>query len=671
MKRTILLLTVCFTTTFFAQDYKFGKVSKEELQEKFYPLDSTADAAYLYRERKTSFNYDKEIGFNVITDVHERIKIYTKEGLKKANKFINYYKPEGGERQKISSIKAYTFNFDKGNLKKEKLSKKDIFDEERNKFWSVKKIAMPNAKEGSVLEISYKMVSPYYYGIDDVQFQYDIPVKKLAYNVSVPEYFIFKQKNKGYYFIAPNKTKSRGVIQINSSQRTGWTVTKTTFRNDRIEYITNVLEYNQQNIPALKDNEPFVSNINNYRGGVKFELESTDFLKVGGGLKYYSFTWENVSKEIYRSSGFGGELDKSSYFKDDLANVIANTKNDFQKVMAIFQFVKSKVKWNNYVGKYTDQGVRKAYKEGSGNVADINLMLTAMLRETGLNANPVLISTRDNGVPFFPTLEGFNYVISMVEFPDNSYVLLDATEPYSLPNVLPVRDLNWSGRKVTKNGNSVRVKLTSNNPAVEENFIMAKINNDFLVEGLLRTKFENLNAVNFRIENNHLEEKSIISSLESKYNIEINNFRITGKDNIAKPINQMVEFLSEDLVEVINDKLYIKPLLYLAENTNPFKLKERKFPVDFGTPWKDSNNTSIEIPNGYEVESLPESLAIAMPDNLGVFKFQVKQVGNKLSTISSLEFNNSVILPQYYEILKKFYGDLVNKESEKIVLVKE
>lgn len=55
--------------------------------------------------------------------------------------------------------------------------------------------------------------------------------------------------------------------------------------------------------------------------------------------------------------------------------------------------------------------MRKAYKDKTGNIADINLMLTAMLRSAGLTANPVLVSTRSNGIALFPNRNAFNYVI--------------------------------------------------------------------------------------------------------------------------------------------------------------------------------------------------------------------------------------------------------------------
>ena len=354
-----------------------------------------------------------------------------------------------------------------------------------------------------------------------------------------------------------------------------------------------------------------------------------------------------------------------------MANIISNASNNFEKVSAIFQFVKQKVKWNDYYGKYTDKGVKKAYKEGVGNVADLNLILTAMLREAGLNANPVLVSTKKNGVPLFPTIEGFNYVISMVEFPNNTYMLLDATEPYSTPNTLPIRALNWNGRKVTKNGESSWVKLTSSKPAKEENTISLKISEDGTSSGLLRTKYSNLNALNYRESYNHLKEEKLIKKLEEKHNIEIENFRITDKLNLSKPLDLMAKFSSEDLVEEINEKLYINPLLFLTQEKNPFKSKERKFPVDFASPWKDVNNVSIQIPEGYKIEFTPEPIAIGLPDELGLFKFQTTTSGNKIKVQSILQFNSAIISPQYYQTLKEFYNKVIAKQTEKIILVKQ
>ena len=180
MKRISLVLLVVFfiETTVNSQDYKFGKVSKAELEETFYKSDSSASAAYLYRKRRTYFSYDKNEGFQVITEVHNRIKIYNKDGFYKANINIPYYKPASGSDESILGINAYTYNLENGKIVKEKMSKKAIFLEKRSKNTSIKKMTLSSIKEGSILEIKYKRVYPYW-GIRDLVFQFDIPVKKL------------------------------------------------------------------------------------------------------------------------------------------------------------------------------------------------------------------------------------------------------------------------------------------------------------------------------------------------------------------------------------------------------------------------------------------------------------------------------------------------------------
>lgn len=653
-KRILIAICMLVVSYNYSQNIKFGKVSKAELEEQFYPLDSTAEAAYLFRKRRTFYEFSINDGFQVITKVHERIKIYKKEGFKKANKTIRYYKPDSGSREQVNSIKGITYNLVNGEIEKQKLSKKAIFDEKESKYRSVKKITMPNIKEGSVIDLRYEIHSPYDYSIRNVDFQFDIPVKNFNCKIEIPEYYHFNARYKGYYF--PKKKPSRKSGKI-------------TFKNGKsLDFTTNVSEYVGTNVPALKDDEPFVNNIYNYRGGARYELSLTKFPNTT--IESYSTTWEKVSKQIYSSPHFGGELKKTHYFKKDLATILNTITEDVDKVFAIFHFVKSKVKWNRYPGKYTEKGVKKAYKEGEGNVADINLMLTAMLREAGLNANPVLVSTRNHGVPIFPTLDGFNYVITMVELADG-FMLLDATEPYSSPNVLPSRALNWNGRKVMKGGVSSWVELTPRNFAKENHTISVKITEDNEVSGLMKNQYSGFNALHYRKNNNALQQEKLIEKLEEEYPIEIDNFRVSNKNEIHKPIVQMVTFSSEDLVEEINGKLYIDPLLFLSTKVNPFKSKERKFPVDFITPWRDTHTILIKIPENYTVVSVPKTLGIVMLERLGVFKFVTKVEGNLIKIQSLLQISNAILAPKEYPSLKDFYSKVTAQQAEKIVLSKK
>lgn len=653
IKKTALILFVLFQTITFSQDYKFGKISQEELEEKFHPIDSTAEAAYLFNYRRSYFDFNQtKGGFDLITEVHQRIKIYNKEGFDYANKSVYYYNPDSGDSESVYDISGYTYYLENGKIEKEKLSKDGIFREKKDKFNTVVKLTLPKISEGCIIEFKYTVSSPYATSIDDVRFQMSIPVKKMETKLEIPEFYAFNIINKGYYSV-PFKKASK------------------TFLVGSTTYISNTYSYDAENIPPLKNNESYVANIDNYRGGAKFELAQTNFMSVGGQFKSYTRTWEEVSKQIFEYESFGSELNKSGYFSDDLNKILETAKSDSEKIGSIFNFLKNKMKWNGFYSKYTDNGVRKAYKENVGNVADINLILIAMLREAGLNANPVLVSSRGNGIPLFPTLNGFDYVIGIVQFSDNSYVLLDATEPFSSPNLLPVRALNWQGRIVQKDGTSDWVTLTASKHALEENFMMVKLTDDLSIEGLLRTKNENLNALTIRRNENHLKEEDLKAKLEEAYKIEIEEYKIGNKEDVNLALTRTIKFSSEDLVEQINDKIYLEPLLFLTVRNNPFKLEERKYPVDFATAWKDVHRVTIEIPAGYSVEKLPEPLAIALPENIGVFKYQVTQNANKISTVAVLEFNAPMILPENYQFLKDFYSKLVLKETEKVVLVKQ
>lgn len=667
MKKIILVCTLLHTLQVISQEIKFGKVSKQDLEEKFYPTDSSVNAAYLYRKRKTNYVYKKDIGFQVISEFFFRVKIYNKEGFDHANFNLVYYDPESGNREKIIGIKGYTFNMDdNGKVSKTKLTSKSIFDEQLNKYRSTKKISMPDIKEGSVIDLRYKLISPYRTVIDDLTFQTNIPIKKLYTKIEIPEWYIFNKMIKGYHNI-PVKSSIKNR-KITFSKRVVHQGNSRVYKNNKVVKFT-VDEFIANNIPALKDNEPFISNVKNYYGGLKYELAMTKF--PNSQIKTYTNTWEIVSKKIHQSKGFGRELEKKNYFKDDLTTILSTAKEDTQKAIAIFEHVKNKVKWNNYYGKYVDEGVKSAYKNGSGNAAEINLILTAMLRAAGLGANPVLVSTRNHGVPLFPTLDGFNYVVTYVEFPDGRKMLLDATEPYAAPNVLPVRALNWNGRKVTKEGYSEWVNLNPPKHASETNTLKAKIDTEGNITGLLRKNESMLNALLTRKRYNHLEEDALISKLEEKYNVEIENFRFNNKKKLNKAVSQMLKFSSEDLVEGINNKLLFNPLLFLTKETNPFKSNDRKFPVDFGSAWKETSNISIEIPEGYTVESIPEQLAIGLPDNLGFFKYKITNTANIIKVNAIMQINAAIITPKHYASLKDFYTKVVAKQNENIVLVKE
>lgn len=672
MKSSLLTIfaVFCFLNVSTAQNYKFGKVSKEELLQKQHPTDPTADAAILYRETKTEFQYTQDAGWYMVTDYFERIKIYTKDGFEWANATIDLYKGEGED--KLSGLKGYTYYLDKdGKVEEVKLKNDGIFEQETTKYVSQTKITMPNLREGCIIEYKYTINSPFIFNIDEFKFQETIPVDNVKVVFISPEYFAYKTHQRGW---VPYKVDAKSQERIMSfrttsndmeTMKSNGGIPQNSTREVKFKEDVYTVELNQ--VPAIKE-EAYAGNIDNYTTALQFEMSYMDF--PGSPLRTYSTTWEDVSKGIYKVDLFGAELERKNYFEDDLNNLLSGVSNPEEKVNLIFSYVVNKMTWNKFTGYYTNEGVKEAYKKGSGNVADINLILVAMLRKANLNADPVLLSTKDHGMPLFPTRNGFNYVIAGVELPQG-VILLDATNKDAEIGILRSSIMNWQGRIIKKDGSSDWVSLSPQAPAVKSAMVNAEIKSNLSITGKAQNRFTGNYAFKYRSEFKNLNEDAQRKEIEKNSNqAELSAVHFENLDATGKPVSLEYDFESLDAVEDVAGKLYFSPMVFMATKESPFKPETRNYPIDFGYPMKDRYIINIALPEGYKVESLPENAVFNLGENTGGYRYLISQVGNKLQLSVEFTINKSFIAAEEYGNLKKFFELLIAKENEKVVLSK-
>jgi len=329
-----ILLFISFNA--FSQDYKFGKVSKAELEERYNPIDSSANATYLYKYRKSYFAFVKEKGFMLFTDVHERIKIYNQDGFNYATKAVRLYK-DGSTNESLTGLKAYTYNLVNGKVEDQKLKSSGVFETELSKYRDETKFTMPNIKEGAIIEYRYTIKSPFVFNVDEFIIEENVPVKKLHAIFEAPEYYSFKANTKGYLSVTPEVSEKTGILSYTTKNRSGGYTSnrqvKAGFKETQRDYSITVYTYNLNNVPALHD-EPYVNNINNYRSTVKYELSYTR--SPNGSSKSYTSTWDDVAKTIYRSENFGEQLKKTSYFKSDIDQLLSTTSDPLERAGLVF-----------------------------------------------------------------------------------------------------------------------------------------------------------------------------------------------------------------------------------------------------------------------------------------------------------------------------------------------
>ncbi len=654
----------------YSQEYKFGKVSKEELLEKSNPLDSSANATVLYENKKVAVKYNSTDGFQLITEIFKRIKLYNKDGFDYATEEIFLYKNNSNE-EKVSSLKAYTYSIINGEIKETKLKKDGVFEDEYSENYDQYKFTMPAIQEGAVIEYKYKIISPFLSTIDRVYLQYEIPIKKIEVQIQTPEYFNYKKFSTGYLPINLKESSFNDKIIFTSKTRSGGgfsSVTKTSYSRDAVEHKVNVNKVTSVDVPAFKE-EPFSGNKENYISSLSYELSYVKY--PNEPIDYRSTTWEDVTKTIFKNSNFGGELKKTTYYKEDIDKLIEGETDQIKKISLIYNFVKQKMSWNKKRSVITNKGVKKAYKEGTGNAAEINLMLTSILAYARIDANPVVVSTSDRLINLFPTLNGFNYVITRVKLADNSVFYLDATDKYGMPNILPDRVMRGIGRVIAKNGTSQLVNFRPQKPSQNLYNVQCEVNPEGVVQGKFNIRRLNYNAHAYRETNGALSEDSKIERLQKRYGLsEIENYEVKGVKEYGKGVTERCSFTLDDQAEVIENELFLSPLLFLRDKENVFKSDSREYPVDFGHGFSNVYRINIKIPDGYQVVESPESKIFKLPDNLGVFSYKSDIANNLIQLYVNEKINVPIITAQHYLTLKEFYNQIIQKENEQVVLKK-
>ena len=665
MKLKIIIsfsLFLIFTSNMQSQKFDLGKVSLSELQEKLHPKDSSAAAAILFKKGRTYFNYDIKKGFYANHEIKIRIKIYKKEGFEWANFEVPFYIGyQNLNDETVQFSDGVTYNIENGNIVKTKLNSEGTFKGNVNENWKKATVTMPNVKVGSVIELKYTIKSENLTRFPIFQIQYSIPANHVEYCSEIPEYFVYKQLLTGYVNVKSNSKLEQGSQNYDNeygqSHSMIYKQIKSTFEVD--------------DVPALVK-ENYVDNMNNYRSSLQYELEATRY--PNQPVKDYSQTWEGVAKIIYEDKTFGKELLERLYLLEDLKAIINNQDkgiSDSDKMNVVFKFIQNKMNWNGEYGYYTDKGAKQAYLDRTGNVAEINFNLINMLNLAGISANPVLVSTREHGIPVFPGRTVFNYVIAAVEI-NGERILLDAVNKFTTVNILPLNVLNWNGRLIRQDGTSEEIKLVPNKPSRQNYNLSVAIAKDGNISGKYLVQKTDYEALVFREREANMKSENYLEKKENEFNgIEISDYTIENKNlDLSKAIIERFTFASNNHCEIIGGKMFINPLLFFTMNKNPFVQEKRKMPIYFGYPIQEKYNLNFVIPEGYQVESIPKPMKIATEDKALAFFVNSIVNGNHVQITVAKEINVGIASADHYDGLKDFYQKVIEMQHEKIVLKK-
>jgi hypothetical protein len=623
-----------------------GKTTLTELNMKVYEKDSTASAVVLYEHKNLYMDASRE--YNIRTDYYYRIKILDKNAFDLSEITIQLYK----EKEALE-IKGITYNLtESGSLQKTILQEKDIFTEKVTEDYTFKKFTLPNVKEGCVIEYSYSILSPYS-GIQDWYFQSDIPKKRSEFDYTLIGNYEYNVRLIGNKKLDKNESYVKEDCIHIDGVGSG-----------------NCLSYSfgMKDIPAFKE-EDFMLAKKNYLSRISFDLKS--YSSIYGGKSKYTSSWRDADKSL-KKLFFNNQTSKKSFFEKQLPESIFSIEDDLEKAKKIFYFLQNHYVWNGEYWTSEDAKVKLAFNEKSGNVGEINLSLYNSLVAADLDANLVVLSTRDNGIPtkIIPVIFDFNYVIVQLKINDKSYYL-DATTDFLPFGELPLRTLNGEGRLINFKKESNWIKLTPKNKSYSKSSAKLELTEDGEIIGVLNVINGGYYGASVRNKLYNTKKERYLEDFETEYpDIEINDYKKKIEEDLNKPTSEMFNislFMDENLGEVTR----INPFFFGRIKENPFKLKERFFPVDFAYPRRNLYNLSLKIPDNYIIKNLPKSKAFALPNNGGSFTLSSNKKNNTINLFVIMSINKSIYSSEEYYYLKEFYNQIIQLESNYIILEKK
>ncbi|MDQ0594737.1 hypothetical protein QFZ37_003106 [Chryseobacterium ginsenosidimutans] len=643
MKKLILIAFCSMNFIFIeAQKHEFlepPKFNDADLSKQKSALDENAPAEILYKSLHFSIDYNTG---NLIKKAFYRVKIYDKD---KAEDWLNLEVPlyqNGSDHETLSRMKAFTYNLENGVSVATKVDKSSKYKSKESKYVSITKFAFPNVKNGSIIEYQYEVTSPFLFIVPEIMIETDTPSLYTEYILDSPSNIAYNVNYTG--FLSP---KYRDV-----DERTMFGMNYRTYR------------FGYENVKGFKT-EKFINNDKNYRTKISAELHSTNFREV----KLYSSSWEQIKQRLYENEDFGNELKKTKLAKENMPANISGITDEIEKANAIFNYVKNTFTWNKDRGIYVEDGIKKMLETKTGNAAEINLFLVMLLREAGIKADPLAISTVSNGLINIasPNVSNMNFVIAAIQTKDGFH-LYDATSKQSSIDQLPPRDWNQYGILISKE--KVQ-QLSMINAKTSFTYLTAeaKINSDGSISGDYSDRDTGTYAM-FAKEN--YDDNADKYKKQYKENFSIDFTNIDSKVLENGDFESKMKFSSDNLIDRIGKKMIINPMLFLNKNSNEFdQTEERKYMIDFTSPFTRIKKIVLEIPEGYIIEEMPKNKKIVTDDKEIEYSYIAEQKGNKLELTSTTKVMSPNYPKEYYPAFKQIWGVASKQENQVISLVKK
>jgi hypothetical protein len=359
--------------------------------------------------------------------------------------------------------------------------------------------------------------------------------------------------------------------------------------------------------------------------------------------------------------------------KEKVKELTRNKRSEEDKARSIYNFCAQQIRYvavEYGQAGYEPHEASEIFRNKYGDCKDKSVLLVTMLRQAGIKAYPVLISTREyyNLNKDFPS-SMFNHAIAAVRV-GGRLVFLDPTAETTSFGDLPVSDQARSVLLFREDGYSI--EKTPLFPASRN-----------MLKQETRIKMDGKGAIQVRKANFTLglydqaqrywilyTQPELIQQFlkEAIQNISIGaelvKYKIDNASNLDKPVVLTCEFTGPEYWTEAG-ALRIMPQL-ASLGTSLVAKDKRRYDIDFDALTEKENVYEIELPPGFAVKYMPESIKETSPW-LSV-SVEYSQGQNKILVKQEEELKSNAVSTLDYPVFKDFLEKTAKELKQRIVL---
>lgn len=585
-----------------------------------------------------------KIGLPPLTiEKYVRIKILKEEGLKYSKVEIPYTSFE--KQENIVGLKAQVFTPNSsGKYVRTKVKRKNITDEKINGTQNKISIQFSDVKVGSIIEYRYKIDRKNSNNLSSWNFQSELPTIYSEYKAKISDNVRLKPIYQG----------ERLMAKYGKQARKEW-----------------VLSY----LPPVKE-EAYGVNPNSFRERIFFTL--TGYIKktvthdIDGSVEFKSVnnTWSDLKNEITNNKKYNSYFESSKLVKNLASQIVGSKINVRKKVELIYNHVSQNYEWDNAFGYKPNCNLKDLIKNKKGNATAKNLLLTSLLQQIDVKAEPILISTKKHGVVNinFPLMVQFNHIVVKAKVYAD-VMILDAKQSEFTQNYIDTENvckhalvLNDSKENSFNKNEWVEITPNKETESILKTYYSIE-NNQLKV--LTKVKKSGYEAISERI---ILAKKSNTEEfIKDKYSVsKIENIKFENEKDINKTLKY--SFVTSKEINNINS-VEIKPFENFSEK-NPFVSSTRFLPIDFGYSFTKEYTTVVKIPEGYKLKETPKQHIMNLPGSQGEVSCTVFATLTEVKIRVELKLNKHKYYKEQYPNIQKVFSFLEKNLDTKIVLEK-